>query len=82
VPITGVRGTGGGYAIDARKELPPLALTPGGTSAPAASLVAVGPCASAPAPRPLRLGRRPAAAQPALAELVAALRGSPPVDKR
>ncbi|NUP68323.1 MAG: HTH domain-containing protein [Nonomuraea sp.] len=60
VPIAARRGTGGGYAIDARSELPPLTLTPGEASALVASLVAVGPRASA-------------SAQSALAKLIAAL---------
>lgn len=54
------RGPGGGYRIDARRELPPLALTPGEAAALVASLVAVGPYISA-------------AAQTALAKLLAAL---------
>jgi predicted DNA-binding transcriptional regulator YafY len=54
------RGPGGGYRIDARRELPPLALTPGEAAALVASLVAVGPYISA-------------AAQTALAKLLTAL---------
>ncbi|WP_049573339.1 helix-turn-helix transcriptional regulator [Nonomuraea sp. SBT364] len=60
LPIAARRGSGGGYAIDARRELPPLALTPGEASALVASLVAVGPRASA-------------SAQSALAKLITAL---------
>jgi predicted DNA-binding transcriptional regulator YafY len=56
------RGPGGGYRIDARRELPPLTLTPGEAAALVASLVAVGPYISA-------------AAHSALAKLLAALSG-------
>ncbi|HSJ72637.1 MAG TPA: HTH domain-containing protein [Acidimicrobiia bacterium] len=47
VPITVRRGPGGGYRIDARRELPPLTLTPGEASALIASLVSLGPYTSA-----------------------------------
>jgi predicted DNA-binding transcriptional regulator YafY len=47
VPITVRRGPGGGYRIDARRELPPLTLTPGEASALIASLVGLGPYTSA-----------------------------------
>jgi predicted DNA-binding transcriptional regulator YafY len=60
VPVQVQRGPGGGYRIDARRELPPLTLTPGEASALVASLVAVGPYISA-------------AAQTALAKLLAIL---------
>lgn len=54
VPIQIRRGPGGGYRIDARRELPPLALTPGEAAALIASLVAVGPYTSATAQSALR----------------------------
>ncbi|HEY3869167.1 MAG TPA: HTH domain-containing protein [Actinocrinis sp.] len=60
VPIRVRRGPGGGYRIDARRELPPLVLTPGEAAAIVASLVSVGPYISA-------------AAQSALAKLTDAL---------
>ena len=60
VPVRIKRGRGGGYRIETRRELPPLALTPGEVSALVASLVAVGPYISA-------------AAQSALRKLLAAL---------
>jgi predicted DNA-binding transcriptional regulator YafY len=60
VPVQVRRGPGGGYCIDARRELPPLVLTPGEAAALVASLVSVGPYISA-------------AAQSALAKLTAAL---------
>lgn len=47
VPVQRRRGPGGGYRIDARRELPPLTLTPGEAAALIASLVAVGPYTSA-----------------------------------
>jgi len=47
VPVHVRRGPHGGYRIDARRELPPLTLTPGEASALVASLVAVGPYTSA-----------------------------------
>jgi predicted DNA-binding transcriptional regulator YafY len=47
VPILVNRGPGGGYGIDARRELAPVVLTPGEASALIASLVALGPGASA-----------------------------------
>ncbi len=47
VPIVVRRGPGGGYRIDARRELPPLTLTPGEAAALIASLVSLGPYASA-----------------------------------
>jgi predicted DNA-binding transcriptional regulator YafY len=62
VPVRRRRGPGGGYRIDARRELPPLALTPGEAAALVASLVAVGPYISA-------------SAQSALAKLLTALTG-------
>ena len=43
VPVQVRRGPGGGYRIDARRELPPVILTPGEAAALVASLVAVGP---------------------------------------
>lgn len=64
VPIQVRRGPGGGYRIDARRELPPLTLTPGEASALIASLVAVGPYISA-------------SAQSALGKLLAALAPAP-----
>jgi len=60
VPISVRNGPGGGYSIDARSQLPPLALTPGEAAALIASLVAVGPYSSA-------------TAQTALGKLLAAL---------
>jgi predicted DNA-binding transcriptional regulator YafY len=60
VPVLVRRGPGGGYRIDARRELPPLTLTPGEAAALIASLVAVGPYTSA-------------TAQSALGKLLAAL---------
>lgn len=60
VPVQIRRGPGGGYRIDARRELPPLAFTPGEAAALIASLVAVGPYTSA-------------TAQTALAKLLRAL---------
>jgi predicted DNA-binding transcriptional regulator YafY len=54
------RGPGGGYRIDARRELPPVTFTPGEASALVASLVSVGPYISA-------------SAQAALAKLLEAL---------
>lgn len=60
VPVRVKRGPGGGYRIDTRRDLPPVALTPGEISALVASLVAVGPYISA-------------AAQSALGKLLAAL---------
>jgi predicted DNA-binding transcriptional regulator YafY len=47
VPVHIRRGPGGGYRIDARRELPPVTLTPGEAAALVASLVAVGPYISA-----------------------------------
>jgi predicted DNA-binding transcriptional regulator YafY len=47
VPIAIRRGPGGGYRIDARRELPPLTLSPGEASALIASLVSLGPYTSA-----------------------------------
>lgn len=64
VPVQVRRGPGGGYRIDARRELPPLTLTPGEASALVASLVAVGPYISA-------------TAQTALAKLRTALTAEP-----
>jgi predicted DNA-binding transcriptional regulator YafY len=62
VPVRVRRGRGGGYRIDARRELPALTLTPGEASALVASLVAVGPYISA-------------SAQSALGKLLDALTG-------
>jgi predicted DNA-binding transcriptional regulator YafY len=47
VPVITRRGTNGCYAMDTRRELPPLALTPGEAAAIVAALVAIGPQASA-----------------------------------
>jgi predicted DNA-binding transcriptional regulator YafY len=47
VPVQVRQGPGGGYRIDARRELPPLLLSPGEAAALVASLVAVGPYVSA-----------------------------------
>jgi len=58
------RGRGGGYRIDTRRDLPPVDLTPGEVSALVAPLVAVGPYI-------------PAAAQSALAKLLATLTPEP-----
>jgi predicted DNA-binding transcriptional regulator YafY len=41
------RGADGGYRLDVRPVLPPIALTPGEAAALIASLVAVGACTSA-----------------------------------
>lgn len=60
VPVQVRRGRGGGYRIDARRELPPLTFTPGEASAMVASMVAVGPYISA-------------SAQSALGKLLSAL---------
>jgi predicted DNA-binding transcriptional regulator YafY len=60
VPVQVRRGPGGGYRINTRASLPPLAFTPGEVSALIASLVAVGPYVSA-------------TAQTALGKLLAAL---------
>jgi predicted DNA-binding transcriptional regulator YafY len=62
VPVRVRRGRGGGYRIDARRELPPVTFTPGEASALLASLVAVGPYISA-------------SAQSALGKLLDALTG-------
>jgi predicted DNA-binding transcriptional regulator YafY len=62
VPIITRRGPGGGYAIDARPELPPLSLTPGEASALIAALAVIGP-------------RSSATAQSAMIKLLAALYG-------
>ena len=48
VPITVRRGTGGGYMMDGRTELPPIAFTPGEAAAVVASMVGVGPFVAAP----------------------------------
>ena len=69
VPVQVRRGPGGGYRIDARRELPPLVLTPGEASALVASMVAVGPYVSA-------------AAQSALGKLLAALSPEGPSRER
>ena len=47
VPVEVRHGPGGGYRLNIRTSLPPLALTPGEVSALIASLVAVGPYVSA-----------------------------------
>lgn len=47
VPVQVRRGPGGGYRLDVRPVLPPVALTPGEAAALIASLVAVGPYTSA-----------------------------------
>lgn len=47
VPVTVKRGPGGGYRIDARRELPAVVLTPGEAAAVIASLVSLGPYTSA-----------------------------------
>ncbi len=47
VPVEVRRGPGGGYRLDARRELPPVTFTPGEAAALVASLVAVGPYTSA-----------------------------------
>ncbi len=60
VPVQVRRGPGGGYRINTRASLPPLAFTPGEVVALIASLVAVGPYVSA-------------TAQTALGKLLAAL---------
>lgn len=60
VPVEVRHGPGGGYRLNIRTSLPPLALTPGEVSALIASLVAVGPYVSA-------------TAQTALGKLLAAL---------
>jgi predicted DNA-binding transcriptional regulator YafY len=60
LPVRVKRGPGGGYRLDVRRRLPPVALTPGEVSALVASLVAVGPYISA-------------AAQSALGKLLATL---------
>ncbi len=60
VPLRVARGSHGGYAIDARASLRPIAFTPGEASALVAALVAIGPSASA-------------TAQSALDKLLAAL---------
>ena len=62
VPVRVCHGPGGGYAIDARAELPPIVFTPGEAAALIASVVAVGPFTSA-------------SAQASLGKLLAALCG-------
>ena len=47
VPIDVKRGPRGGYSIDARAKLPPLEFTPGEAAALIASLVTLGPYATA-----------------------------------
>lgn len=54
VPISVLKGPGGGYSIDARSKLSPTTFTPGEASALVASLVAVGPYVSAAAQSALR----------------------------
>lgn len=60
VPVDVRRGPGGGYRLNTKSILPPVALSPGEAAALIASLVAIGPYTSA-------------AAQTALAKLLAAL---------
>lgn len=47
VPVQIRRGPGGGYRIQGRSQLPPIALTPGEAAALVAALVAIGPYTSA-----------------------------------
>lgn len=47
VPVQIRRGPGGGYRMQARSQLPPIALTPGEAAALVAALVAIGPYTSA-----------------------------------
>lgn len=47
VPVHVRRGPGGGYAIDARSNLPPVVLTPGEAATIISALAAIGPYASA-----------------------------------
>jgi predicted DNA-binding transcriptional regulator YafY len=47
VPIAARRGPGGGYVIQARSRLPPVALEPAEVSALLVTLTAIGPQASA-----------------------------------
>ncbi len=63
VPISTRRGPGGGYAIDTRRDLPPLSLTPGEASALVAALTVLGP-------------RSSATAQSAMSKLLDALYGT------
>jgi predicted DNA-binding transcriptional regulator YafY len=60
VPVQVRRGPGGGYRLNTRTTLPPVAFSPGEAAALIASLVAVGPYTSA-------------TAQTALAKLLAVL---------
>jgi predicted DNA-binding transcriptional regulator YafY len=46
VPVQVKRGPGGGYKMNTRRDLPPIALSPGEVAALVASLVAVGPYSS------------------------------------
>ncbi|MEV0611973.1 HTH domain-containing protein [Nonomuraea sp. NPDC050404] len=65
VPVATQRGPGGGYVINTRNRLPPVALDPSEASALVAALVAIGPRASA-------------SAQSAMAKLIEALTGDQP----
>ncbi len=47
VPILVRRGPGGGYGIDARRQLPDVSLTPGEAAAIIVSLSSIGPYSSA-----------------------------------
>lgn len=46
VPVQVRRGPGGGYKMNTRRDLPPIALSPGEVAALVASLVAIGPYSS------------------------------------
>ena len=80
VPVQVRRGPGGGYRIDARRELPPLVLTPGEASALVASMVAVGPYVSAAAQS--ALGKLLAALSPLSPEAPSPARPSGPTSRR
>jgi predicted DNA-binding transcriptional regulator YafY len=54
VPVQVKRGPGGGYQIDARRDLPPITLSPGEAAALIAAIVAIGPYTSATADSALR----------------------------
>jgi predicted DNA-binding transcriptional regulator YafY len=62
VPVQVRRGPSGGYRIQVRGELPPVAFTPGEAAAMVAAMVAIGPYSSA-------------TARSALDKLLAALTG-------
>lgn len=47
VPAQVKRGPGGGYQVNARRDLPPITLSPGEAAALVASIVAIGPDTSA-----------------------------------